>query len=311
MPAPLSGAAAARHILDSAGLTDVAIEEIPGQLSDHYDPRDKVLRLSPEVYQSRTLAAVGIAAHEAGHALQDALAYAPLVVRNAAVPVAGFGSNAGILLIILGAILHMNAVLIWLGIGLFAAVVVFQVVNLPVEFNASARAKAQLVEPGDHQRRGAALRQQGAQRRRLDLRGGHAPGDHDAAVLPDAVHRRQETGIEEAWASWAESVQPMTPVVAQSPQSLPQKGRCATGRSPSAHDALVARRTARAAKGTLADSLQHVATSLPPASPAAARRPRSAPLPAPAASGRRPRNRGSAPSAPRPPAPGGCRRPGW
>jgi Zn-dependent membrane protease YugP len=148
LPAPLSGAAAARHILNSAGLHDVNIEQIPGHLSDHYDPREKVLRLSSEVYQSRTLAAVGIAAHEAGHAIQDAHAYAPLVIRNAAVPVAGFGSNAGILLVILGAVLQMNALLIWLGIGLFAAVVVFQLVNLPVEFNASARAKAQLVQLG-------------------------------------------------------------------------------------------------------------------------------------------------------------------
>jgi hypothetical protein len=148
MTAPLSGVAAARHILDSAGLGNVQIEQIPGRLSDHYDPRDKVLRLSLEVYQSRTLAAVGIAAHEAGHAIQDAHAYAPLLLRNAAVPAAGFGSNAGILLIILGAALNMNAVLIWLGIGLFACVVVFQVVNLPVEFNASARAKAQLVQLG-------------------------------------------------------------------------------------------------------------------------------------------------------------------
>jgi len=148
LAAPLSGAAAARHILNSAGLDGVEIEQVPGHLSDHYDPREKVLRLSPEVYQSRSLAAVGIAAHEAGHAIQDAHAYAPLVIRNAAVPVAGFGSNAGILLVILGAILHMNAVLIWLGIGLFAAVVFFQLVNLPVEFNASARAKAQLVQLG-------------------------------------------------------------------------------------------------------------------------------------------------------------------
>ena len=88
MAAPLSGVAAARHILDSAGLSNVQIEQIPGRLSDHYDPRDKVLRLSPEVYQSRTLAAVGIAAHEAGHAIQDAHAYAPLMLRNAAVPAA-------------------------------------------------------------------------------------------------------------------------------------------------------------------------------------------------------------------------------
>jgi len=148
LAAPLSGAAAARHILDSAGLHEVDIEQVPGHLSDHYDPRQKVLRLSPEVYHSRTLAAVGIAAHEAGHAIQDAYAYAPLVIRNAAVPVAGFGSNAGLLLVILGAILNFNAFLIWLGIGLFSAVVFFQLVNLPVEFNASSRAKAQLVALG-------------------------------------------------------------------------------------------------------------------------------------------------------------------
>jgi uncharacterized protein len=148
LAAPLSGAAAARHILDSAGLQNVEIEQIPGQLSDHYDPRDKVLRLSAEVYQSRTLAAVGIAGHEAGHAIQDAHAYAPLVIRNAAVPIAGFGSNAGMALIVLGAILHLNLWLIWLGIGLFSAVVFFQLVNLPVEFDASARAKAQLVQLG-------------------------------------------------------------------------------------------------------------------------------------------------------------------
>jgi uncharacterized protein len=148
MAAPLSGAAAARHILDSAGLGGVQIEEIPGSLTDHYDPRDKVLRLSHEVYQSRTLAAVGIAGHEAGHAIQDARAYAPLVIRNAAVPVAGFGSNASMILIVVGALLNMNAVLIWLGIGLFATVVFFQLVNLPVEFDASARAKTQLVSLG-------------------------------------------------------------------------------------------------------------------------------------------------------------------
>jgi Zn-dependent membrane protease YugP len=148
MAAPLSGAAAARHILDSAGLDNVQIEQIPGHLSDHYDPRDKVLRLSPEVYQTRSLAAVGIAAHEAGHAIQDAVNYAPLNIRNAAVPVANLGSSAGILMIILGYALLHSTVLIWLGIGLFSCVVFFQVVNLPVEFNASSRAKSQLVELG-------------------------------------------------------------------------------------------------------------------------------------------------------------------
>jgi len=147
MAAPLSGAAAARHILDSAGLQRVAIEVVPGHLSDHYDPRHKVLRLSQEVYQGRTLAAVGIAAHESGHALQDARAYAPLVIRNAAVPLAGFGSGAGIWMLVFGAMLGI-APLLWAGIALFACVVFFQIVNLPVEFNASSRAKAQLAELG-------------------------------------------------------------------------------------------------------------------------------------------------------------------
>jgi Zn-dependent membrane protease YugP len=148
LAAPLSGAAAARHILDSAGLTDVSIEQIPGQLTDHYDPREKVLRLSSQVYQSQTLAAVGIAAHEAGHAIQHAHHYAPLAIRNAVVPVAGFGSSAGIWMIFIGMLLHWNAILIFLGIGLFSAFVFFQVVNLPVEFDASARAKVQLVQLG-------------------------------------------------------------------------------------------------------------------------------------------------------------------
>jgi uncharacterized protein len=147
MPAPLSGAAAARYILNSAGLEGVGIEEVGGYLTDHYDPRDKVLRLSSDIYRGQNLAAVGIAAHESGHAIQDAHAYAPLVVRNAAVPVAGFGSNVGMVLLVLGAFLHMGW-LLYLGIGLFGAVVFFQVVNLPVEFDASARAKAQLVQLG-------------------------------------------------------------------------------------------------------------------------------------------------------------------
>ena len=144
-PAPLSGAAAARHILDLAGLQDVPVEAVPGRLSDHYDPRAKVLRLSHEVYQSRSLAAVGIAAHEAGHAIQDARAYAPLVVRNLAVPAAGFGSNASFGMLLGGWILGLP-LLVWIGIGLFSCVVFFQVINLPVEFNASNRAKAQLAE---------------------------------------------------------------------------------------------------------------------------------------------------------------------
>ena len=151
-PAPLSGAAAARHVLDSAGLNDISIEQIPGKLTDHYDPRQKVLRLSPQVYQSRSLAAVGIAAHEAGHAIQDARHYAPLVIRNAAVPVANFGSGFSMVLFFIGMLAHLP-LLLYAGIALFAAVVFFQVVNLPVEFDASNRAKAQLVSLGiaDHE----------------------------------------------------------------------------------------------------------------------------------------------------------------
>jgi Zn-dependent membrane protease YugP len=148
IPAPLSGAAAARHVLDSAGLTGVEIEQIPGRLSDHYDPREKVLRLSPEVYQSHSLAAVGIAAHEAGHAIQDAHGYAPLAIRNAAVPVASFGSGFSMILFIIGMVVPVLHWLMFAGIALFGAVVFFQVVNLPVEFNASTRAKEQLVALG-------------------------------------------------------------------------------------------------------------------------------------------------------------------
>ncbi len=146
-PAPLSGAAAARYVLDSAGLQNIDVEMTPGHLSDHYDPRQKVLRLSHEVYQSRSLAAVGIAAHEAGHAIQDARNYAPLVVRNLAVPAAGFGSNIGLLLAFFGVVFSLQPLLL-AGIILFSFVVFFQVVNLPVEFNASSRAKEQLATLG-------------------------------------------------------------------------------------------------------------------------------------------------------------------
>jgi len=148
MPAPLSGAAAARRVLDSAGLNDVEIEMIPGQLSDHYDPSHRVLRLSNEVYQSRTLAAVGIAAHEAGHALQHGFGYAPLAIRNAAVPAANFGSGFSMILFMIGLIFQPLHALLWVGIALFGCVVFFQLVNLPVEFNASSRAKDQLVSLG-------------------------------------------------------------------------------------------------------------------------------------------------------------------
>ena len=146
-PAPLSGAAAARHILDSAGASDVVIEPVGVHLTDHYDPLTKVLRLSQDVYGSRSLAAVGIAAHEAGHALQDAQNYSLMSVRHAAVGVANFGSGLGLLVFMIGLGMALKPVA-WLGIILFAGTVFFQLVNLPVEIDASNRAKAQLVDLG-------------------------------------------------------------------------------------------------------------------------------------------------------------------
>lgn len=153
VPVSISGAGAARHILDAAGLQDVGIEQVPGELTDHYDPGDKVLRLSQGVYGQRSTAAVGIAAHEAGHALQDAKNYAPLVIRNAAVPAANFGSSLSTLLIFAGigllyAQIAFGQTLFIIGIVAFGCVVFFQLVNLPVEFDASARAKRLLVDHG-------------------------------------------------------------------------------------------------------------------------------------------------------------------
>jgi Zn-dependent membrane protease YugP len=143
VPARMSGAEAARYVLDSAGLEHVRIEPVQGFLSDHYDPRHKVLRLSPHVYHEASMAAVGVAAHEAGHAIQDAVRYAPLAIRNAAVPVSRFGGGVSMLLLMLGLMLGATGV-IWLGILAFSADVLFQLINLPVEFDASERAKMQL-----------------------------------------------------------------------------------------------------------------------------------------------------------------------
>jgi Zn-dependent membrane protease YugP len=153
VPAHLSGAAAARHILDAAGLQHIAIESIAGELTDHYDPHAKVLRLSEDVYQAHTAAAVGIAAHESGHALQDAKHYAPLVIRNIAVPAASFGGSIGMLLVMIGLGMTYQGVaagpvMLWAGVIGFACVAAFQLINLPVEFDASNRAKRLLVEYG-------------------------------------------------------------------------------------------------------------------------------------------------------------------
>ena len=142
-----TGADAARSILRSAGIQDVDIEMTRGRLSDHYDPRSKTLRLSQQVHDGRSIASVGIAAHEAGHAIQHAHNYAPLKFRSAVVPVAGIGSWLAWPMIIGGLFLRSFG-LVQLGIVLFAALVVFQIASLPVEFNASRRAKAALGDSG-------------------------------------------------------------------------------------------------------------------------------------------------------------------
>jgi len=142
-----SGAETAAVMLRTAGIDNVDIETVPGQLTDHYSPNEKVLRLSPDVFEGRSLAALGIAAHEAGHAIQDKERYTPLVIRNLMVPLASFGSSAAWIIIIAGFVLQW-AGLVYIGIAAFGLTVLFQLVNLPVEFDASRRARVQLVEGG-------------------------------------------------------------------------------------------------------------------------------------------------------------------
>jgi uncharacterized protein len=143
----ITGAQAAAEIMRAEGVEGVEIEPVAGHLTDHYDPHHKVLRLSYDNYKGRSLAALGVAAHEAGHAIQDAHRYSPLVIRNVMVPVASFGSNAAWIVMIAGAFLQMMN-LILLGIILFGTTVVFQLVNLPVEFDASRRARHALAMTG-------------------------------------------------------------------------------------------------------------------------------------------------------------------
>ncbi|HKM04137.1 MAG TPA: zinc metallopeptidase [Lachnospiraceae bacterium] len=136
----MTGSETAQMILNYAGIHDVKIERISGKLSDHYDPRDKVLRLSDSTYADTSVAAIGVAAHECGHAIQHQENYGPLALRSTLVPVANVGSKLGIPIIILGVIMSYNYTLIQLGIWVFAIAVLFQLVTLPVEFNASGRA---------------------------------------------------------------------------------------------------------------------------------------------------------------------------
>ena len=143
----LTGAQAASVVMQSGGVEHVPIEPVAGQLTDHYDPSKKILRLSATNYQYNTLSAVGVAAHEAGHAIQDAQHYPLLVVRNLIVPLAGIGSNISFMAL-LGGVVLQSMYLIWAGILLFSTVVLFQLVNLPVEFDASRRAREQLRQTG-------------------------------------------------------------------------------------------------------------------------------------------------------------------
>jgi uncharacterized protein len=135
----LTGADVARRILGQNGLYSVRIERISGNLSDHYDPRTRVIRLSQDVYDGRSVASLGVAAHETGHAIQHSVAYAPLTVRNAIIPVTQFSSSASIWILLIGFIFNWRA-LVLAGIVLFSFAVLFQLVTLPVEFNASSRA---------------------------------------------------------------------------------------------------------------------------------------------------------------------------
>ncbi len=139
----LTGAETARRILDLNGLRDVQIEHVRGNLTDHYDPRGRVVRLSDSVYNSQSIAAVGIAAHEVGHAVQHARAYGPLKLRNAIIPVTNIGSTLSIPMIFIGLALDVFSLSL-LGVILFGTVAVFQLITLPVEFNASRRAIATL-----------------------------------------------------------------------------------------------------------------------------------------------------------------------
>lgn len=151
----LTGAQIARALLDSQGLHDVIVEETQaGTLSDHYDPRSKTLRLSPEVYRTPSVAAAGVAAHEMGHAVQDDKGYAPLQLRSALVPAASFGSSLAPLIFFAGLMLQMFGIptignsVAWIGVILFGAAVVFTLITLPVEFDASKRAKQLLKTQG-------------------------------------------------------------------------------------------------------------------------------------------------------------------
>jgi Zn-dependent membrane protease YugP len=143
----MTGAQAAQRLINTGRLFDVNVEAVSGRMTDHYDPRQKVLRLSQGVYQSASVASVAIAAHELGHALQDSEGYFPLKIRSALIPVVNIGSTLGWIFIILGMFMQWSG-LAWLGVIVFSAGALFSFATLPVELNASARAKELLVQSG-------------------------------------------------------------------------------------------------------------------------------------------------------------------
>jgi hypothetical protein len=146
----MTGAQAARHILDRAGLVDMPVEEVDGHLTDHYDPTKKMLCLSSDNYHGQSLAAVGVAAHEAGHALQDQVGYSMFNLRMALVPITKFASMAWMGILLAGMFLahgHLGK-FIWIAVAIFGVLTLFQLITLPVEYDASARAKEQLVRLG-------------------------------------------------------------------------------------------------------------------------------------------------------------------
>ena len=144
----MTGAQAAERILRANGIMDVSVQRVSGKLTDHYNPSTKVLNLSESVYGSSSVAAIGVAAHECGHAIQHSKGYVPLSLRTALVPVANIGSQLSWIFIILGVIFSFNQTLITVGIFMFSAAVLFQLVTLPVEFNASSRALRELESNG-------------------------------------------------------------------------------------------------------------------------------------------------------------------
>lgn len=144
----MTGAETAERILHQNGIYDVRIEHIAGHLNDHYDPRTKTLRLSDSIYSNTSVAAIGVAAHECGHAVQHETGYLPLKIRSAIVPLANFGSQMGIPIILFGVLFGFNQVLIQIGLWVFSLAILFQLVTLPVEFNASRRALGMLQNYG-------------------------------------------------------------------------------------------------------------------------------------------------------------------